>query len=277
MIQEPNNPILKNGNQISKVYFELLKKKSYPKRIDKILHGEKSQRSHIYSYLNYLERKDYVERVKPLSENERIKEKYWVSTYKPLFEYFDLYAGKRKETSLSDEDRKLTKKELKVLKNILSSRWFSRFFSDKYLKLKCDSYYVSQQNGSYVSAWPLHFLAFVFEEVCSIRSSLESILDFKIDLEEYLTKDFDSIIYEKRKLITNKLRIRIKKVKKNALILLGSYENTEKIINVCMGSHGFLFVPYSIANKLQYVARGGSTIQLSFLRAIEEINHQGKV
>jgi hypothetical protein len=278
MIQEPNNTLLKNGKEISKIYFTLLKKKAYPKKIDKLLYGEKSQRSHIYDHLKDLEIAGYVERIKPFSEKERIKEKYWVSTYKPLFEYFDLYADKRKKTSLSDEDRKLTNEELDILRNVLNSKWFSRFFEDKYLKSKCGKY-VTQKNGNYISDCPLKFLAFVFEEVCSIRSSLEGIINFKIDNKEYFTKDFDSIISENKKLITNELKTKINKIKKKALIELGSHKNTKTIIDICMEGQGFMFIPYSIASKLKYVGRGGSTIYTSFHDAIEIVNREidGKI
>ncbi len=276
MIHEPKDSTLKDGSEISKIYFILLKERSYAKKIDELLHGKRSQRSNVHHYLNNLKEAGYAKKIGQLSNESEAKEnsareKYWVPTYKPFFEYLDLYADKRKETSLSDEDRKLTNEELDILNRILNSKWFSRFFEDKYLKSKCDKY-VEQQNGNYISAWPLKFLAFVFEEICSIRSSLEGIINFKIDNTEYFTKDFDSIISENKKLITNELKTKINKIKKKALIELGSYKNTKTIIDICMNGHGFMFIPYPIASKLKYVGRGGSTIYTSFHDAIEMIN-----
>jgi len=271
MLYDSSNKTLKNGSLTSKVYFLLLKRPLTVSEISKLVYNGKVQLAHINKIIDLLEKEGYIED-HFLSREERRENKidlrcrYWKANYKPLIEYAKYAINMRKKDSPSSAKENLLDDELKIFESILESKWFFSFYDDAFLETQHGE--VVLHNKVILSDCPIRFLAFMLEELFSIRLTLQKFIDFdivydnpKISFDDFCEKNND-IFSENTK---DRINIALKKAKK----YLGDYKSTNIAIDYYMKNYYILFIPYKLSEKLSSIGRVPLTVFLAFNDAIK--------
>ena len=271
MLYDSSNKILKNGSLTSKVYFLLLKCPLTVSEISKLIYDGKVQLAHINKIIDLLETQGYIED-HFLSREERRENKidlrcrYWKANYKPLIEYAKYAVDMRKKDSPSSTKESLSDDEIRIFESILKSKWFSLFYQDAYLETQHGE--VMLHNKIMLSDCPIRFLAFMLEELFSIRLTLQKFIDFdivydtqKIPFDDFCGKN-GNLISDKAK---NRINIAINKAKK----YLGDYKSTNTSIDYYLKNYCILFIPYKLSEKLSSIGRVPLTVFLAFNGAVK--------
>ncbi len=271
MLYDLSNKTLKNGSLTSKVYFLLLKSPFTVSEISKLIYDGKVQLAHISKIIDLLEKEGYIED-HFLSREERRENKidlrcrYWKANYKPLIEYAKRAVDMRKKDSPSSMKKSISDVEIGLFESILKSIWFSSFYDDTFLETQHGE--VMLHNKIMLSDCPIRFLAFMLEELFSIRLTLQKFIDFnvyydnpKIPFDDFCEKN-TKLIGEKTK---NRIRIALKKAKKH----LGDYTSTNTAIDYYLKNYYILFIPYKLSEKLSSIGRVPLTVFLAFNDAVK--------
>jgi len=271
MLYDSSNKILKNGSLTSKVYFLLLKNPLTVSEISKLIYNGKVQLSHINKIIDLLEKQGYIED-HFLSREERRENKidlrcrYWKANYKPLIEYAKYAVDMRKKDSPSSAKESLVDDEIKIFESILKSKWFSSFYEDTFLETQHGE--VMLHNKIILSDCPIRFLAFMLEELFSIRLTLQKFIDFELPYNDSKIS-FDDFCKNSNNLISDKIKNRIDLALKKAKKYLGSYESTNTAIDYYLKDYYILFIPFKLSEKLSSIGRVPLTVFLAFNNAVK--------
>lgn len=277
MLYDNSDKILKNHSLTSSVYFLLLKEPTTISDLSKIFYGGKVQLSHLNKIIDKLSKVGYIKEY-PLSRNQKqtknidLRRKYWTATYKPVIEYSKLAIDERKKTSRLKERDNLSGGEVKILESFLNSDWFKKFYDDNFLITQhLVNGEVYKKDNPILSETPIRFFAFMLEEICSIRLTLQKfVLEFKIrEYDEELS--FDNFIEQNKQLINEKLNKELKLVIKRAKKYLGNYDTTNMEIDYYFRDYAILFIPYKLAEKLQSIGRVPLTVFKAFMGATNQL------
>lgn len=271
MLYDSSNNVLKNGSLTSKVYFLLLKAPLTVSEISKLVYNGKVQLAHINKIMDVLEKQGYVYEYYLSREERREKQidlrcKYWRANYKPMIEYSIAAIDRRKKDSPSSRKENLSNDEIKLFDSVLTSKWFSSFYDDDFLKTQHGE--VILHNKTLLSDCPTRYLAFMLEELFSIRLTLQKFINFNI----FYGNDkisFDDFCEKNKSLISENIKQRINIAFKKAKKYLGNYTSTNTALDYYMRDYYILFIPYELSEKLSSIGRVPLTVFLAFNAAVK--------
>jgi len=267
MNEEIHEGLMKEGSLSARIYFLLLDKPLTQSDISKKLYSGRVQLSNIKKNINDLEKESYVKQIgREIGMGKNYNRIYYQSMLKPLIEFVKKQVCYRTKTSKSRNKENISYKELKFLEMFLTSKWFRRFYSQRYLNLdlECEGK-LNQRSCS----CPIKFFARLLEEMFVITENF-GIYDFSFNKDNLNINDFDKFIEKEKNNFSRSDRLLIGRVVKLAKEFLGNYDKTNNTINFYFKDYGVLFLPYSLSKKLSTLGRIPLTVSNAFSMALED-------
>ncbi|MFA5020405.1 MAG: hypothetical protein WC533_04900 [Candidatus Pacearchaeota archaeon] len=258
--------LLKEGSLSARIYFLLLNDPITQSELSRLIYGGKVQLDNIKKNLDDLENEGYVKKLdREFGAGKNYNQIKYTSTLKPLIDFIINSVTSRKNTSKSTKKEEITKEDIDFMNKFFNSKWFKRFYSQEYMNvdLECSG----KINNRFCSC-PIRFLARLIEEVFVITESFGH-FKFLFNKQELDIEDFDKFIIENQLSISETDKKRIKRIVKWAKSYLGSYDGTNKTIDLYFYNYGILFLPYSLSKKLSSIGRVPLTVSIAFTDALK--------
>jgi len=267
MNEEIHTGLMKEGSLSAKIYFLLLDEPLTQSEVSKRLYHGKVQLSNIKKNIDDLEKEDYVKQIgREMGKGKNYNKIYYKSTLKPLIEFIKKQVEYRKRSSKSKRKEKISFKEIKFLEVFLTSKWFKRFYSQRYLNLDLEC---GGKVNKRSCSCPIRFFARLLEEMFVITENF-GVYNFSLNKDNLNTGDFDNFIEVEKKKLSEPGKLIIKRVVKVAKKCLGNYTQTNGILDFYFKDYGVLFLPYSLSKKLSTLGRIPLTVSNAFSVALEE-------
>lgn len=255
---------LEEGSAAAKIYFLLLRQPLTVSQISKEIYNGKVQLAHINRVIDTLEQKKYIERVEFTRQELRektidLRNKFWKATHTPIVEFCAAQIEQRNKGSPTSKRETLNKEEIAVLEALFSSNWFKGFYEDKFLMTSPDT-----QN-------PIRYFAFLLEEMFTIRIALNKFVKFTQIPNSELAKGFDEATQKHLSLVDESTKKRIVKAVNLAKRSLGNYEITNLKIDYYLRDYRLLFLPTTLAYKLDAIGRVPLTVAIHFHGAVDRV------
>jgi len=276
MQYDVSDGLMKENSLSARIYFLLLKREMGASEVSKIIYNdEKVQLSNILKAIEKLTAKGYVKEL-PLTNLEKEQRgidkriKLYKSTYLPLLEYIGPKVLERKKASPDLHKEEVTEEDIKVLELIFKSQWFSKFYTEGFLKTQHGEISVAQNKEIY-SHCPIRFFAFMLEELFDISFLLSRITDFNPTNKQIIEiGDFDKFIELNKNKIKKETLDKVKKINAKAVTGLGHYKEKTGF-HYYTEDEGILLIPAPLAKKLQSIGRVPLTVHIFFNNAIEKM------
>ena len=143
---------------------------------------------------------------------------------------------------------------------------FSCFYDDNFLKTQHGE--VTTHNKTLLSDCPIRYLAFMLEELFSIRLTLQKFIDFNLFYDNNKIF-FDSFCEQNKNLISYNTKKRIDIALEKAKKCLGNYTSTNTALDYYVKNYYILFIPYKLSEKLSSIGRVPLTVFLAFNDAVK--------
>jgi len=259
--------LLKEGSLSAKIYFLLLIPKT-KSEVSRIIYNGKIQLSNISKNIEDLEKAGFVHNEgRRLGSGKNFNQIYYKSNLKPIINMIKERSGERKSSSKSKNRKELTEEEIIFIEDFLTSKWFSQFYEQDYLRddLECE-----KVGETYLCSVPVRFFAFLLEEIFVIRQTMQQVRSlFEKEIIEHT--NFDDYIIRRQKTLDETAKRMIKNIFNNAKTgYLGNYASTNRTIDKYLKDYGVLFLPYELSTKLSALGRVPLTIAIAFNNAIEK-------